>query len=161
MIGTAGFESLLVANERRVLRTAWRILGSLEDAQDASQEVFLRLHQHLAAIDERTVHSWLYRTTLNVCFDMLRRRRPESEMNFEPVADDNPAREADRNDRKRLLERAMRRLPDRERAVLVLRDIEGLETSQVALILGVSEATVRSQVSMAKARLREWLEGMA
>lgn len=65
------------------------------------------------------------------------------------------------NDRKRLLERAIRRLPERERAVLVLREIEGLETAEVAEILGISEVTVRSQVSMAKSRLRGWLEGLA
>jgi RNA polymerase sigma-70 factor (ECF subfamily) len=161
VIGTADFESLLLANECRVLRTAWRILGSLEDAKDASQEVFLRLHKHLAAIDHRTVHSWLYRTTLNVCFDALRRRRPEGELDFEPESADDPAREVDMNDRKRLLERAIRRLPERERAVLVLREIEGLETAEVAEILGISEVTVRSQVSMAKSRLRGWLEGLA
>src|ERR1035441_5491960 len=71
----AAFESLMRQHERLVLVTALRLLGKLEDAQDASQEVFLRLYRNLGKIEAvENVPGWLYRVTVNVCHDMTRRR---------------------------------------------------------------------------------------
>ena len=153
----AAFEDLLRANEKRVLRTAWRLIGSLEDAKDASQEVFLKLHKHFEKIDPATANAWIYRTTVNVCMDHHRRRRPEGDLEHHPPAPATQQAGLEEDERKRRLERAIARLAEKERAALVLREIEGLETAEVAAILGVSDATVRSQVASAKAKLREWL----
>jgi len=153
----AAFEDLLRANEKRVLRTAWRLLGSLEDAKDASQEVFLKLHKHFERLEPATVDAWIYRTTVNVCMDQHRRRRPEGDLEFDPPAPATQQTGMEEDERKRRLERAIRRLPEKERAALVLREIEGLETAKVAEILGVTDATVRSQVASAKTKLKEWL----
>jgi RNA polymerase sigma-70 factor (ECF subfamily) len=153
----AAFEDLLCANEKRVLRTAWRLLGSLEDAKDAAQEVFLKLHKHFERIDLSSVDAWIYRTTVNVCMDQHRRRRPEGDLEFDPPAPATQQSGLELDERKRRLERAIRRLPEKERAALVLREIEGLETAKVAEILGVTDATVRSQVASAKTKLKEWL----
>src|SRR5207245_5619760 len=73
---TAAFEAILLQYERRVLATALRLLtGNLEDAKDAAQQVFLRLHRSLHQLDaSRHFASWLYRITVNVCRDMLRMR---------------------------------------------------------------------------------------
>ena len=71
----AAFESLMRQHQRLVLVTAVRLLGKLEDAQDASQEVFLRLYRNLGKIDAvQNVPGWLYRVTVNVCHDMTRKR---------------------------------------------------------------------------------------
>src|ERR1035441_10616988 len=71
----AAFESLMRQHERLVLVTALRLLGKLEDAQDASQEVFLRLYRNLGKIGAvENVTGWLYRVTVNVCHDMTRKR---------------------------------------------------------------------------------------
>lgn len=153
----ATFESLMLARERTVLRVAWRMLGSLEDAQDASQEVFLRLYRHWRRLDPLTLDAWLYRTTVNVCCDVLRKRRPSGEMAGEPAV--APSVDLEGDERRRLVAEGLNHLPERERAALVLREIEGLSTAETAAILGVAETTVRSQVSMAKARLKQWLEG--
>jgi len=150
----ARFESLMRAHERRVLRIAWRMLGSLEDAQDTAQEVWLKLHRHHERLDPATVESWLYRTTVNACYDALRRRRPTGELLIEPAVEPDVERE----ERRRLVTEGLKTLPERERAAVVLREIEGLSTAEVAAALGTSEVTVRSQVSMGKARLRKWLE---
>ena len=153
----AAFEDLLRANEKRVLRPAWRLLGSLEDAKDASQEVFLKLHKHFERLEPATVDAWIYRTTVNVCMDQHRRRRPEGDLEFDPPAPATQQTGMEEDERKRRLERAISRLPEKERAALVLREIEGLETSHVAEILGVTDVTVRSQVASAKTKLKEWL----
>jgi RNA polymerase sigma-70 factor (ECF subfamily) len=134
------FETLLLAQERKVLRTAWRILGSLEDAQDVAQEVFLKLHRHWRRLDPVTLEGWLYRTTVNT----------------EPAMP--PGEDLERDERRRLVAEGLKALPERERAALVLREIEGLSTAETAAVLGVAEVTVRSQISMAKARLKRWLE---
>src|SRR5437867_11167730 len=73
---TAAFEALLRIHEIQVARTALRLLGNRLDAQDAAQEVFLRLHRNLRRIDGTgNLSGWLYRVTVNICRDMLRKRR--------------------------------------------------------------------------------------
>src|SRR5262252_5254747 len=72
----AAFEWLLRAHEVQVARTALRLTGNRQDAQDAAQEVFLRLHRSLGRIDDtRNLSGWLYRVTVNVCRDILRKRQ--------------------------------------------------------------------------------------
>lgn len=152
------FERLLATHERMVLRTAYRLLGRLEDAQDASQEVFLRLHRHMDRIDlEQGITSWLYRTTVNYCFDTMRRRKPLDPIEFEPPVAGRQQEDLELAERRKLVAAALLDLPEKERAAIVLREIEGLETGEVARILGSSEGTVRSQVSVGKARLKDAL----
>ena len=141
-----------------VLRVAWRLLGSLEDAQDAAQEVFLKLHRHFGRVQMASIESWLYRTTVNTCYDALRKRRPSEPLDFDPPAPASAADTMDAANRRRLLAEGLKHLPERERTVIVLREMEGLETSEVARVLGIAEVTVRSQASMGRARLRKWLE---
>jgi RNA polymerase sigma-70 factor (ECF subfamily) len=152
------FESILRENERLVYRVALRLLGNREDARDAAQEVFLRLHRSLGRIDEsRDLAPWLYRVTVNVATDLLRSRKREVPIDYAPPVSEVPDYTA--GDRRRALEEVLARLPEKERAAIVLRDIEGLSTSEVAEVLGSSEATVRSQISIARSKLRRWLTG--
>ena len=161
------FETLLVQHERAVLRTALRLLGKLDLAQDAAQEVFLRMHKYLAGFDsDRELGPWLYRMVVNVCRDMHRRGKGVTVVPIEDV--DEPAAthsgageieaRLDRDRRRSLVARALAALPEKERTALVLRDIEGLETAEVARILGSSEATVRSQVSTGRVKVKKLVE---
>ena len=147
----------MAVHQQRVLRTAYRLLGRMEDAQDATQEVFLRLLRNLQRVDCDDPKAWLYRVTVNVCNDQHRRRR----LVLEPVdrADPTPGalHTLEMEDRKRLLMQGLATLPERERQAVVLRDIEGLSTQEVAEILGVEEVTVRSQISKARIRLAEYV----
>ena len=157
----AEFERLMVQHERLVLRTALRMLGRLEDAQDAAQEVFMKLYRNMGRIEAaRGVESWLYRTTMNACFDQLRRRRPTESIEWEPPVAAVQHADMERDQRRQLVNEALKSLPEKERAAIILREIEGLDTAEVAQILGSSEATVRSQVSMGKTRLKRRLEGV-
>lgn len=156
----AAFEEFLFRRQKMVLRTAWRMLGRVEDAQDASQEVFLKAYRFFGQIQPGTETAWLYRVTLNVCYDALRRRRIEVSEIPEPGAAPCQFVLLHEEERKQALQRALLRLPERERAAVVLREIEGLSTSEVASILGSTEVTVRSQISVARGKLRQWLEGV-
>jgi RNA polymerase sigma-70 factor, ECF subfamily len=157
------FEQVMLQYERRVLLTAYRLLGRLEDAQDASQEVFLRLFRYLHRLDaDRDVLPWLYRMTVNVCHDFYRKQSRRTELDAEAMhrkpgfAD--PDVDFERSDQRRILEQALAMLPQKERAAIVLRDIEGLSTAEVARILGSSEGTVRSQVSMARVKIKKFVD---
>jgi RNA polymerase sigma-70 factor (ECF subfamily) len=153
------FEALLRMHEAMVARTALRLTGNRQDAQDAAQEVFLRLHRSLGRIDDsRNLSGWLYRVTANVCRDILRKRRnTDSLEDAQPAVPSCTEAEIGRAQQLRLVQDALRALPEKERAAVTLRDIEGLSTREVADILGSSEATVRSQISAARLKIRKML----
>lgn len=157
------FEDLMVATERRVAKLSWRILGDAEEVKEAVQETFLRLFRHLGRYDEeRDFHAWLARITINVCRDLDRRRKKRrifaplddalSQASSERV-DDTAAACADAS----LVGRAIETLPERERLAIILRDVEGLSTEEIARILGNKAVTVRVQLSKARAKVRAWV----
>jgi RNA polymerase sigma-70 factor (ECF subfamily) len=156
---TRSFDQVVREKETHVLRTAFRILGNWADAEDVAQEVFLRLHRHGLVNKQEFSHeaalgAWLYRVTVNLCFDRARSRRPSQELPDVPSL----ARSAEAavliEEKKQRLMAALAMLPTKERAAVVLREIEGLSTAEVAEALGSSEVTVRSQISKALVRLR-------
>ncbi len=150
------FDEVLRARETQVLRTAFRMLGNWADAEDAAQEVFLRLHRNgLGFASDAALGSWLYRVTVNLCIDRTRSRRPSAALPELASAGPTPEASAERSQQTSRLMAALALLPARERAAVVLREIEGLSTAEVAAALGSAEVTVRSQISKALARLRE------
>jgi RNA polymerase sigma-70 factor (ECF subfamily) len=155
------FEALMRIYEVRVARTALRLLGARQDAQDAAQEVFLRLYRRISQIDSAgSLSGWLYRVTVNVSYDILRRRRSMGAVPLDAarmVVESSAEEDLGREQQRRMVAEALRTLPERERAALALRDIEGLSTREVAAILGSSEATVRSQISTARLKIRKIL----
>ena len=159
------FEHLMRLFDSRVFRVSRRLLANDQDAQDAVQEVFLRVHRHLGRFNESAnFGNWLYRITVNVCRDLHRKRGaravPLEHLSItarEPaVPEPDPLGQTLRAEELRFLTAALRRLPDKERAALVLRDLEGLSTKDVASVLRSSETTVRSQISSARGKLKKW-----
>jgi len=160
------FEQIVVRHERRVLTLSWRLLGSIEDAQDAAQEVFLRTFKYLHRFDvQKPFEPWLVRLTVNVCRDIGRKRAErglvfvETEKEFHRddrgAANSDPFSELQSEEQRRMLYQAMAMLPEKERAAFVLRDIEGLSTGETAEALGTTEATIRSQISSARLKMRK------
>jgi RNA polymerase sigma-70 factor (ECF subfamily) len=158
----AAFEAVMRRQERPVLVTALRLLGNIEDAKDASQEVFLRLYRNLGKVErESNFQAWLYRVTVNVCHDQGRKRKrtvPLEDVPDPASAAADPHQSATGAERQRVLHMSLRALSGKERAALVLRDLEGLSTEEVARALGSSEATVRSQISKARVKMRDFVE---
>lgn len=150
-----GFSQLVARHQQMVQRVAYRLLGRLEDAQDAAQEVFLRLYRNRdrVGVDPK---AWLYRVTVNVCHDHHRRRRVPIRMEA-PDSPPDPEQLLSIEQRRRLLTEGLETLPERERTAIVLRDIEGLSTAEVAAILGVEEVTVRSQAASARLKLARYV----
>lgn len=159
------FESLLSATERRVLSLAYRLLGSRDQARDAAQEVYLRVYRSLKGFRRgEDFNGWLYRITVNVCRDLWSRPGRAASLEAETEAGrlaepSQPSRTEDellRAERWRLVRRALETLPSSERAALVLRDIEGLTSDEVARHLGNRPGTVRAQVASARQKVRRY-----
>lgn len=154
------FERILMLHERMVLRFARRLLGNGEDAKDAAQEVFIRLFGHLGRFREDSeIGPWLYRVTANVCHDLRRRRKqtvPAEEIEAPACAED-PEQALTAAQQRALLAAALETLTERERAAIVLRDMEGFTTAEVAQILRSSETTVRSQISTGRVKLKNFI----
>jgi RNA polymerase sigma-70 factor (ECF subfamily) len=161
------FEQIVALHERRVFSLALRLTGSVEDAKDATQEAFIRLHRKIAQIDSgRGAGPWLYSVTVNACRDIGRGRQRsrlvpmENWASLEPADPEaNPEGLYAGRQREEQLRAMLRRLPEKERAALLLREMEGLSTGEVARILGSSEGTVRSQICTARLKLRKLLRG--
>jgi RNA polymerase sigma-70 factor (ECF subfamily) len=168
---TAAFEQIVVRHERRVLTLSWRLLGAMEDAQDAAQEVFLRTFKYLHRFDaQKPFEPWLVRMTVNVCRDLgsspatgARAGRTRgltiARTSWKDPGND-PHEELQFEQQRQILYRVLNELPEKERTAFVLRDIEGLTTAETAEVLGSSEATVRSQISSARLKIRKYVERM-
>jgi RNA polymerase sigma-70 factor (ECF subfamily) len=163
----SAFEEIVLLHERRVLTLALRLLGTLEDAQDAAQEVFLRAFKYLRRFDtSKPLEPWLVRMTVNVCRGSGRKRL-RSRLMFVQRDDaqcvdpgNNPYIQLRAEEQKRVVNDALAGLAEKERTALVLRDLEGLTTAEVAEILGTAEATVRSQISVARLKMRKAIARM-
>lgn len=163
----AAFGRIVAEHESFVLRTAWRLVRNEEDARDISQEAFLRLHRHLRSISpDRELAPWLYRVTVNLGLTALRRRRrkPEARLEGEMRPVETPAdrpeqeRRSDAADARRVLASVLDALSVKERAAIVLRDLEGLNVGEVAAAMGCRRGTVRSHLSRGRLKLRRALE---
>ncbi len=160
----SAFEQVMLRTERSVMLTARRMLGNPADAEEATQEVFLRVYKYLHRFDRtKPFEPWLYRLTINVCNDIgSRRARPGEEIpsrDYDAVASGaGPDDLLHLDEKRRLVQHALNSLPEKQRAAVVLRDLQGLSTAEVADALNISEATVRSHLSTARLRLKRFIE---
>jgi RNA polymerase sigma-70 factor (ECF subfamily) len=151
----AAFEALIDCYQRKVLSTAFRLLGNREDAQDAAQEVFLRVHKYLRGFrSDQDFAAWLYRIIVNVCRDHIRKREAGT---LEALASgEDVEANAIKSQQHAMIAEALDTLSTKERAALVLRDFEGLSTVEVARVLGSSQTTVRTQICSARAKIKQY-----
>jgi RNA polymerase sigma-70 factor (ECF subfamily) len=160
------FASLVDSHQERLLRLCERLLGDAEEARDAAQEVFLKAYRKAGeARPQGQVYTWLYRIAVNHCLNRLRRRklvrflRWESPEEREVPAFDppdeaaGPAASLEARRRWRATRRALARLPENQRSVVVLVRFEGLSYKQTAEVLGITEGAVESRLVRAMRRL--------
>ena len=161
----AAFGQLILLHQRKVVSTAWRVLGNQDDALDAAQEVFIKLHRYLHTFRvDQDFSAWLYRLIVNACHDTRKRRprhvsleeeRERGALDSLRSSDDVEAAAMVAEDES-IIAAALETLSEKERAALVLRDLEGLATEEVAKILGSSATTVRSQICSARAKIKQF-----
>ncbi|HVX67393.1 MAG TPA: sigma-70 family RNA polymerase sigma factor [Bryobacteraceae bacterium] len=152
-------------NLRRIFLLIYRMVGNVADAQDLSQEVFIKALQRRDQLkDADKAAHWLSRIATNTAIDFLRRHGRVTFCDIDEAADpipsstsDNPEQLLLRAERETMLSGGLQVLTPRERAALVLRDIEGLPAEEVARNLGCSKATVRSHIANARVKFRRYL----
>jgi RNA polymerase sigma-70 factor (ECF subfamily) len=147
---------------RRIFVQIYRIVGNVADAQDLTQEAFIKALQHKEQLkDERKAAHWLSRIATNTAIDFLRRSAQATfcEIDHAPESDsETPEEILLRSEHRDYLEDGLRLLSPRERAALMLRDVEVLPAGEVALRLDCSKATVRSHIANARTKFRRYLE---
>jgi RNA polymerase sigma-70 factor (ECF subfamily) len=153
-------------NMRRVFLLIYRMVGNVADAEELTQEAFIKALQRQEQLKdlEKAAH-WLSRIASNTAIDFLRRsgRVSFSEIEELPEAlfrssNESPEQRVLRSERKERLDSALKVLTDRERTAILLRDVEDMPAEEVAERLQCSKATVRSHIANARVKLRRYLE---
>ena len=157
------FVLVVERHQERLLRLCERLLGDFEEAKDAAQEVFLKAYRKAAGVrPEGQVFTWLYRIAVNHCLNKLRRRKLVRFLRWEggeiPAFDPpdpavDPAAALETRRRWQATRRAIDRLPENQRVVLILARFEGLPCRQIAQVLGITEGAVESRLVRAMRRL--------
>jgi RNA polymerase sigma-70 factor (ECF subfamily) len=152
------FSALVRLHERRAYAVARAIVGNHEDAEDAVQDGFLHAYRALDRfLPDQAFGAWLHRIVANAALDVTRRRKVRDADELpETVA--SPFRDpAEGSELRSRLKQALDRLPARQRAVIVLHDVEGFKHSEIGKMLGIPEGTARSDLHYARSQLREIL----
>ena len=163
------WEAIVREHSARVYRLAYRLTGNRHDAEDLTQEVFVRVFRSLSTYTPGTFEGWLHRITTNLFLDQARRRQRirmdamGEDGDRYPAVDgrDGPERAFEHENLDVDVQRALDDLPPEYRAAVVLCDIEGLSYEEIAVTLGIKLGTVRSRIHRARARLRVSLEHRA
>lgn len=158
------WEEVVTQHSARVFRLAYRLTGNRHDAEDLTQEVFVRVFRSLSSYTPGTFEGWLHRITTNLFLDQVRRKQ---RIRFDALPDDagdrmagndvGPERMWEFNNLDHDVQAALDTLPPEFRAAVVLCDIEGLSYEEIAATLNIKLGTVRSRIHRGRAQLRQAL----
>ncbi|MCQ4043977.1 RNA polymerase sigma factor SigE [Streptantibioticus rubrisoli] len=162
------WEEIVSTHSARVYRLAYRLTGNQHDAEDLTQEVFVRVFRSLSTYTPGTFEGWLHRITTNLFLDMVRRRQ---RIRFDALGEDaaerlpsrepSPAQHFNDTHFDADIQQALDTLAPEFRAAVVLCDIEGLSYEEIAATLGVKLGTVRSRIHRGRSHLRSALQHRA
>jgi RNA polymerase sigma-70 factor (ECF subfamily) len=147
---------------RRIFVQIYRIVGNVADAQDLTQEAFIKALQHQEQLkDEQKAAHWLSRIATNTAIDFMRRKSRATFCEIDEAPEshsESPEQALLRSEQRNYLEDGLRLLSPRERAALMLRDVEGLPAVEVAKLLNCSKATVRSHIANGRTKFQRYIE---
>lgn len=166
----AAFARLVSLHETMVFNLALRMLGNPDEARDVSQDVFLQVYRTLGRFEERSaLRTWIYRIVVNLCRNRRRlwmRRKRDRSVGLEDLSardesqlaqarpGDSPYDAVRRREQAERVQKALLAISFDHRAVLVLREVEGLTCEEIAHSLGIAEGTVKSRLARAREALR-------
>ncbi|MGB7849123.1 MAG: RNA polymerase sigma factor [Candidatus Acidiferrum sp.] len=160
--------TLFRSHHERIYRYVLHLVGNAAEAEDLTQETFLRAHSHLESLREKgAVLSWLYRIATHVSLDRLRQRKPQISLDgdgcadgIEPLASVSPSAldAAERKETSRCVQRCLQFLPDKYRVIIVLHEIYNLTAAEIASVLQVNLTTAKMRLHRARAMLEMVME---
>lgn len=158
------YEQAVRMHKDRVHSYATMILRDRAEAQDVAQEALVRLWEHRRTVDRQGVRRWLLRTAHNLCVDQIRRRKTRSEvgdgesvMNQRPDNAPNPERRTEAGELGGSIARALAALSPQDRAVVVMREVQGMPYDEIAAALDLPLGTLKARLHRARERLRSRL----
>ena len=158
----AGLHILFEMHRTKVYNLSWRMLGSPQDAEDALQEIYLKVFDRIKNYrGDSAFSTWLYRMTTNHCLDLLRRRKILTFLGFENAPEAQEKRDSEKAVNLGLspvIVKALGKLPEKQKACLLMREMDDLSYEDIAAALQLSLGTVKSNIHRAKAFLKETLE---
>jgi RNA polymerase sigma-70 factor (ECF subfamily) len=152
------FDVLVERYQREIYRLCYRYVNNHADANDMAQEAFLKAYRALSSFrGDSAFSTWLYRIAVNTCLNFRAARRPQTEEVTDELPDGSiePLRDLEREEQARRVRDAVKRLPERQRATLILKIYHDLTHEEVARILGSSVGTVKANLFHALANLRK------
>ena len=171
------FNALVLAYQAQVYNVAYRIMGEVAPASDAAQETFISAYKNIKGYRGGSFKGWLLRMVTNSCYDALRynKRRPATSLDamgedpdggedsgssyaeFIASDEESPADAAERRELRRAITSGLKLLPPDQRITFVLTDVQGMSYDEVADAMQTNLGTVKSRLSRARARLRDYL----
>lgn len=167
----ASFELLIKDYQVYAYNIAYRMMGNEEDAKDAAQEALIKVYKSIHKFKETSSFStWLYRIVMNTCKDELKKRKEKVlSLDKEMETDDgtmsreigdeslNPSKIVERNEVSHVVQEAINTLPDANKMVIVLRDIQGLSYEEISQVIKEPVGTVKSRISRGRNQLKKIL----
>lgn len=165
------YEEIIGLYEKKVFSTIYYMIKNDNEVEDIAQEVFIKIYKNLGNFkEESSLYTWIYRITVNVCIDELKKRKKvvyldekidtkDGEVELQlPDDSKSPTDIAEDNDLKDKLEKCIKKLPESQRMMIILRDIKGFTYMEIAEIMKMNLGTVKSKINRARASLKELLE---
>ena len=174
---SAAFERIVIKYQDRIFNLCYRFLGNMQEAEDAAQDVFVKVFKGLKRFrSESSLYTWIYRITINTCKNRIksldyRRLKKNIELADETFtanssgaavvkSNGDPSQLVERKERMSQIQTALDMLPPDQKAVIVLRDIEGFSYDEISDITGHKLGTVKSKLSRARNDLKNRLMGI-
>jgi RNA polymerase sigma-70 factor (ECF subfamily) len=167
------YRQLVQRYQRKVYGVAFGMLHNAEDAMDVTQEAFIRVHRYIDRFKgTSSFFTWLYRITVNLCIDHLRKVNKAQTVDYDDAishadegseqlrpwsADMSPGRAMDRKEMREMIEKALESLSPNHRAVILMREMEGLSYKEMASAMKCSKGTIMSRLFHARRRMQEAL----
>ncbi len=167
---TSAFQEIVLAYQDTIYGLCFRMLGDHHNAQDAAQDTFLKAYQNLKSFKpDASLYTWIYRIAVNTCIDYKRRsvseslfrHLPNNENSVEQEPSDSPSPEmlSESGQMAAALQQALGKLSKKLRAVIVMKEVEGLSYEDIAGVMDISIGTVKSRISRAREELKVLLKG--
>jgi RNA polymerase sigma-70 factor (ECF subfamily) len=159
----AAFNDIVLKYQDRIFNLCLYMLRDTHDAQDAAQDSFIKACRALHDFSpDASLYTWIYRIAMNTCLD-YRRKRIQGRVDSHSIAEDmpslrpSPERLYESKEISEAVREALQQIPEKLRAAIVLREIDGLSYEEIAEILDISAGTVKSRISRAREELRRLL----
>lgn len=168
------FNRLVLAYQDMVYNQAFRMMGELDAAEDATQEAFISAYKSIRSFRGGSFKGWLLRIVTNACYDELRRRKRRPTTPLEPLDDDDeeiesphwiadpgesPEQSAERQELSLAIQNCLEQLPEEFKAVVILVDIQSIDYMEAAEVMHLPLGTIKSRLARARVRLRDCLQG--